>query len=99
MFLGFASACGSVDLRSVLVLTSIANNLWFILVSQMGEIVIFVFILVYAFRLSGALLGSKNFSAIFLVNLSGLPPFPIFFIKLFVLTISSEMVIMSRFFF
>lgn len=72
------------DLRSVIVLTSIANNIWLFSSLLVRFRVFIVFIAVYFSFLSLLFSTSNAVKCASLVTLSGLPPFPIFFIKLFI---------------
>ncbi len=103
ILLGAVSIVFSNDLRFIIISSSVANNSWFIL-SIMANITAFSFyVFFYSFfmfivldSISG--LSSSFFlktsSSVFLVLLSlvamaGMPPFPIFFLKMFrILTIS-----------
>jgi hypothetical protein len=97
MLIRFIVACYSTDLRSVLLSTSIGNNAWFVFSSNAGELVLLSFTLIYAISLLGSLSSTIPVRSLFLANLRGLPPFPIFFIKLFVLTSSIAVLGVSRF--
>jgi len=86
------------DLRMILIISSISNNVWFIL-SQYSSISLFlVFFLLYSISLflvlqSLHLLTKINFNffdsvyplSFWLLFSSGLPPFPIFFIKIIII--------------
>nr|AGI78552.1 NADH dehydrogenase subunit 2 [Brachionus koreanus] len=89
-----------VDLRMLLVLSSVGNNSW-LLISQMTDLFSFLtFFTVYSFSLlmllfsfsglskfpSYTSVGSDNyFLSMWVVSLSGMPPLPLFFSKMIVL--------------
>ena len=89
-----------VDLRMLLVLSSIGNNSW-LLLSQFVRLYIFLFyLLVYSISLFFVLYGfgslsklraflsigsSSNRLSFWVLTVSGLPPFPLFFCKMVVL--------------
>lgn len=89
----------SVDFRAVLVSSSVGNNSWFLLSSLVDLFTFTLFFFVYSLTLyllfSELRLFSKftlhSFSKgyfaplLYVVMLSGLPPFPIFFVKIFVI--------------
>lgn len=77
-------ALSSIDATSLLILRSIANNSWFWLrLAPLNFYIFITFYLVYMVGLYFALFSSsKSVSSISLLRLSGLPPFPIFFVKL-----------------
>lgn len=88
------------DFRILLVLSSIGNNSWLIL-SQMSHFIVFlVYVLVYSLSLLFVLLGfgglsKQTFSmrlsfkarrfSFWVLTLSGMPPFPLFYCKVLVL--------------
>lgn len=88
------------DFRMVLVLSSIGNNSWFLL-SQIANIFVFLFfVIVYRFRLFYILSGFKGlskpmyttslqsssyYSSFWVLSLSGMPPFPLFYGKMLVI--------------
>ncbi len=72
----------SSDLRSLLLHTSMANNSWLFLSCFSGTIFILAFVISYSLFLFFSLSSYSAFSLWSLVVLSGLPPFPIFFLKL-----------------
>lgn len=90
----------TLDLRMLLVLSSIGNNSWFIL-SQMTHFVVFVlYIFVYTLRLffvlnsfgslskvqlSKSILNKTMSVSFWVLTLSGMPPFPLFYCKILVL--------------
>nr|WOV68815.1 NADH dehydrogenase subunit 2 [Brachionus falcatus] len=88
------------DFRMVLVLSSIGNNSWFLL-SQMTNMFVFMFfVFVYSFSLyyilssfkglskplyTSSLQPSSYFSSFWVLSLSGMPPFPLFYGKMLVI--------------
>lgn len=88
------------DLRLLLVLSSIGNNSWFLL-SQMVNMFVFLFFLViYSFSLFFLLNSFKGISkpslvssissnpyalTLWVLSISGMPPFPVFFGKILVI--------------
>lgn len=96
------------DFRILLLNSSIGNNSWLILRSFLSGRFFIVFLFVYSLRLFfifvswGSLISSRlasNKTILFLLlSLSGLPPFPFFFIKLF-LIFSVSLVLDSFFLF
>lgn len=89
-----------VDLRMLLVISSVGNNSWFI-ISQMSSLAIFLlFFTVYSLSLFIILLSFKGMSkpsplsrpssypytlSIWVLSLSGIPPFPLFYFKILVI--------------
>lgn len=89
-----------IDLRMLLVLSSIGNNSWFLL-SQIVNIFIFIsFVLIYSFSLFLLLNSFKGISKpslssslsanpyrlrLWVLSISGMPPFPVFFGKILVI--------------
>ena len=85
------------DLRFLLVASSIGNNSWF-LVSQQASVWVFLFFMLTYSLFLGFLLSTFNQMSklsyvsalyfrpwLFFLSLSGLPPFPIFFMKISVI--------------
>ena len=90
----------SSDIRLVLVTSSVGNNSWFLLASMSNFNTFLLYFLVYCFFLFSTFYFLSYFSkpsnfsvrfrnldyfTILLVSLRGLPPFPLFFVKIFVL--------------
>lgn len=85
----------SQDLRYLLVLSSVGNNSWLLLSQLVSVSVIVSYWFVYSLLLFfllyyiGYFFSSSNFSffpnLLILTSLSGLPPFPLFFVKILVL--------------
>lgn len=91
----------SIDVRFLLVVSSIGNNSWFLLSQIAGSFVFFLYFLFYSISLFfvvwsmkslsnlnlSHLFGSSNsyFVRIWVLSLSGMPPFPIFFLKILIL--------------
>lgn len=89
-----------IDLRILLVLSSIGNNSWFLL-SQIVNIFVFItFITIYSARLFFLLTSFKGLSkpiahtslssnpyklSLWVLSLSGIPPFPVFFGKILII--------------
>lgn len=86
-----------VDFRIVLVLSSIGNNSWFILSQIVNTFVFFIFIFTYRLSLYFVITsfgGLSKFSFVFnrvnlsyflsfwVLSLSGIPPFPLFYLKI-----------------
>lgn len=84
LLLGSASL-SCTDVRSLLITTSLANNSWLLLTSFSNLRVTLLFTTVYFFFLSFSLYGGLYLSTFSLVTLRGLPPLPIFFIKILTL--------------
>lgn len=74
----------SLDLRSVVVFTSIANNIWLFSSVVVRFSTFLVFLAVYYSLLLLLFSPFSPFKTLSLVSLRGLPPFPMFFLKLFV---------------
>lgn len=74
----------ALDLRSVIVLTSIANNIWLFSSILLRFTTLILFVVVYSILLSLLFSSSNKIKCISLVSLRGLPPFPMFFLKLFI---------------
>jgi hypothetical protein len=79
--------CGSLaltscNLKTLLVASSLANNSWFLISLNSSFEVFIIFYLVYTFTLFFVLFSCRRL-LIFLgvLRLSGLPPFPLFFLK------------------
>jgi len=80
------------DLRILLVASSVGNNAWLLLAQQAGVSYLIAFFCLYVLSLSGVVLslgasyGSPKqpgiLTSVSLLSLSALPPFPLFFIKL-----------------
>lgn len=85
--LGGLMAFSASRLVSLLIFRSIANNSWFLLVIWRGSwLWLIVYFLVYAIGVGGSILSSsEGLSNRFVLSLSGLPPFPLFFTKLVLL--------------
>jgi len=85
--------CGSVallsfDLKGLLIARSLSNNSWF-LISMFRRVEVFLcFFLLYSLTLY-FILSFKNFLSkdLIVLSLSGLPPFPLFFVKVIVVYI------------
>lgn len=86
----------SLDMRYLLVASSVANNSWFLLGQLSGFPSMLIFFIIYSSFFSGAMLllssslRARSYSpargvVLRLVLLSGLPPSPLFFSKLFIL--------------
>ena len=86
------------DLRLALIASSVGNNSWFLLRCLVGSRAFFIFLFVYSLLLSLTFVNlgvlSKEllhfntngpFICLLLVSISGLPPFPLFFVKIAVL--------------
>lgn len=68
------------DLKSLLIRSSLSNNSWLV-VSLISRVELFFgFFLIYSFTLYWVL--NSKLSDLILLRLSGLPPFPLFFLKL-----------------
>lgn len=91
-----------VDLRLMLILSSIGNNSWFLVASISGFYIFLLFLFIYSLNLFLILFmlgyftklqvvgfGLHSYSnynpVILLTSISGLPPFPLFFIKIIVI--------------
>ena len=84
-----------VDLRIILIVSSIGNNSWFFLSSIINQFTFLLFIFFYSLTLFLIFINLSNFSKFnssrsittrfLIVSLSGLPPFPIFFSKILIL--------------
>lgn len=100
------------DLRFIIIGSSVANNSWFALAQLSRALLFFIFFIVYClflylvFSTFGVLVSSSsknsqmagNMSLIVrLMVLSGLPPFPIFYVKIFVVLSIVEVLDMSLF--
>lgn len=79
------------DLRGLITISSIGNNSWFLLRSQLSFYYFMLFFTVYSLFLFIVLLSSYGIAKIFsltpfftlsLITLRGLPPFPLFFVKI-----------------
>ncbi len=75
----------SLDLRSVVVFTSIANNIWLFSSLLVSFSAFLLFVSVYYALLLLLFSPFAQFKLVSLVSLRGLPPFPIFFLKLFII--------------
>lgn len=107
-------------LRCLFIFASVGNNSWFILSQYVGIIFFYSFLLVYSvflffsFNLLSAqrtesfkFKGTKNILRVLILCMSGLPPFPLFFLKLslifsllnsfFILSFSSLFLFFSSF--
>jgi len=85
------------DFRLLLVLSSIGNNSWFLLAQRVSIPVFAVFTFVYSLNLflvlkkldslsSSTALSSIPYSlSLWVVSLSGMPPFPVFYMKILVI--------------
>lgn len=83
------------DYRLLLVCSSIGNNSWFLFSSFCNYSTFFIFFFFYSVSFFFSILLLKSFSkpslnskslcSFFLLSLSGLPPFPIFFVKVLVI--------------
>lgn len=88
------------DFRIVLVLSSVGNNSWFILSQITNTFVFLAFILIYSFSLFYILSRFKNMSKpssvssfysssytvrFWVLSLSGMPPFPVFYVKILII--------------
>ena len=81
-------ALSSLDLVSLLVFRSIANNSWFLLALYSQSFLSFsLLFFFYAIGVGFRMLSNKALSGIGLLILSGLPPFPLFFVKLFIIIV------------
>lgn len=84
------------DLRLILVVSSVGNNSWFLLRQISNLITFFSFLFVYSFSLFICLFIFSQFLKLnslanrkitfWVVRISGLPPFPLFFIKIYIVT-------------
>jgi hypothetical protein len=84
LFVTGSMAVRSLDIRSVIIFTSIANNVWLFSSLLVRFSVFLLFISIYFSLLLILLSPVSLLKNISLISLSGLPPFPIFFIKLIV---------------
>nr|AOP18523.1 NADH dehydrogenase subunit 2 [Brachionus rotundiformis] len=89
-----------IDFRMMLIVSSVGNNSWFLL-SQMNSFFIFLlFFLVYSLSLFGLFLSFKGVSkpssslsmapssyllSFWVLSVSGMPPFPVFYVKMLVI--------------
>ncbi len=88
------------DFRIVLVLSSVGNNSWFLLSQMTNSLIFLLFICTYALRLfyilntfkglSKPMPASSLFSPSYpvrfwVLSLSGMPPFPVFYVKMLVI--------------
>jgi formate hydrogenlyase subunit 3/multisubunit Na+/H+ antiporter MnhD subunit len=79
------------DLRFLLVVSSVRNNSWLILSSLVSQGFMLLFLCVYSMTLyavlsrfgSSAIPLTSFFLVVGIIALSGLPPFPLFFLKSF----------------
>lgn len=86
----------TLDLRILLLISSIGNNVWFIILQMVS---IYIFLLYMVFYILGLFIiivqinnissyniseniNSQNLVNIYILYLSGLPPFPLFFLKM-----------------
>lgn len=96
-FIGGLIMLTVIDFRIVLVLSSIGNNSWFFLSQITNIFIFFFFVLVYRVRLFFILRGFKGLSkpifrtslvctsyssSFWVLSLSGIPPFPLFYGKI-----------------
>lgn len=112
IFLGAFSMIFSNDLRFLLVSSSVANNSWFIISALASVLVFFGYILFYSFFLFYILSNLKGLSSSFVLNssscvplvlfclvaMAGMPPFPVFFMKMVRVLRLSFYVLNSRIF-
>lgn len=86
----------TLNLRFLLILASIGNNAWFILTQYVRIIFFLLFVAFYSFLLfvafyfisfcskeSVVVSNNKNIISLFILSISGLPPFPLFYFKLY----------------
>lgn len=99
VFLSGLLILSSLDTRAVIVSSSIGNNSWFLLSSMVDFFIFFLFVIFYSLflfflffhfynltKFSPSSLERSNFSFFWSVLfIRGLPPFPLFYIKLFLL--------------
>lgn len=100
------------DLRFIIIGSSVANNSWFVLTQLYGTLLFFIFFVLYSlflylvFSSFGVLVSSSSKNTqisgnsnliLRLVVLSGLPPFPIFYVKMFVVLYIVDSLNMSLF--
>lgn len=99
------------DLRFLLIASSVSNNSWFILSLISGFTVFLIYIIFYSFflflvlsslgRLSSGSLYNLSFSSSILilfslVSIAGIPPFPVFFIKITTILVLSSFYLSAR---
>lgn len=92
----------SLDLRMLLVVSSVGNNSWFILGQILNLFIFTIYFIIYSIRLYYIIsyfktLSNLNLSYIsnksvyryrfILLNLSGIPPFPLFFFKIIIVVL------------
>lgn len=88
----------TINLRYLLILSSIGNNVWFILSQYVSISFFLIFSIIYSILLfiqfyylsffSKEIVlnfSIKNLIALLVLSVSGLPPFPIFYIKLYII--------------
>jgi len=90
------------DLRSILIFSSVANNSWFLLATYQSLVILILFIFIYfvnfglLFSYTPKLRMSTKFPSnrhklwffILMLAIRGFPPFPIFFIKLYLISLT-----------
>lgn len=79
------SSVSSLDLRSLLITTSIGNNSWLLLACVAGGWTLFFFLSVYSILLAFSFSRNTTISRASLLAVRGLPPSPLFFLKLVVM--------------
>lgn len=80
-------------IRRVLITRSLFNSSWLVITSMVGYPLVLIYFLIYSFFLF--LILFKNLSLIPFITLIGLPPFPLFFVKLrviYFLLLTSELI-------
>lgn len=84
------------NLLSLVITTSIGNNSWLLLACVAGGYALGVFLVIYFLLLSVSFSTNPWVSSWGLLSVSGLPPFPIFFIKLSVLWLLTQQSIFTE---
>lgn len=87
LFVSGARSINSREITSLVLNTSIANNSWLLISSMLGVWVMISFVSVYSFLLLLVFSNNSVVSTWSLIAVSGLPPFPMFFMKLLVITL------------
>lgn len=111
IFIGAISIVFSNDLRFLLIASSVANNSWFSLSIMSGVTVFYMYLTFYSFFLylvlssistlrSGSTTKTRrsntNVILLRLVSIAGIPPFPVFFIKMFVVVTAVSLYFVRR---
>lgn len=111
IFIGAISIVFSNDLRFLLIASSVANNSWFSLSIMSGVTVFYIYLTFYSFFLylvlssistlrSGSITKTRrsntNVILLRLVSIAGIPPFPVFFIKMFVVVTAVSLYFVRR---